>query len=205
MILRFPLWRVRRHARASIEEAAGRIPKSDGSNCLPRRASSAEKTEYCSEGIRPRVFQLDTADDPTPASEAAAAVPPNASIMESTVLSTDCDYSHSVNLSSVHTLEIAPACELAIIHSMDSPRMIARRLTETREILGLSQAELCREIKITPNRWSGYENDTKKRKITLEVAIKLCDRYGITLDWIYRGDPAALPSHIRAKIRLSAA
>ena len=83
--------------------------------------------------------------------------------------------------------------------------MIARRLTETREILGLSQAELCREIKIAPNRWSAYENDTKKRKITLQVAIKLCDRYGITLDWIYRGDPSALPSHIRAKIGLSAA
>src|SRR5450759_1596564 len=137
MILRFPIERAR-HVRASAPASRGRIPNKELSNSLPPRSSAAAKTEYCSEGIRPRAFQFETAEGPTCASLAASAVPPSASIMESTVLSTDCDYSHSVNLSSVHTLEIAPACELAIIHSMDSPRMIARRLTETREILGLS-------------------------------------------------------------------
>jgi transcriptional regulator with XRE-family HTH domain len=61
----------------------------------------------------------------------------------------------------------------------------------TRDALELIDADICRGIGVKPNRWSQYVTGT--RRITIEVADKLCDRYNVTLDWIYRGDPSALP------------
>lgn len=69
---------------------------------------------------------------------------------------------------------------------------ISHRLRATRESLGKSQAEICRDIDCQPNRWNQYE--TGERRITLEIADRLCRRFGLTLDWIYRGDPSGLPN-----------
>jgi transcriptional regulator with XRE-family HTH domain len=81
----------------------------------------------------------------------------------------------------------------------DTLKALAFRLKTTREALEISAAELCRHIKCKPNRWSQYEGG--ERKITLEVANKLCDEYGLSLDWIYRGNPAMLPHALRLKMR----
>ena len=81
----------------------------------------------------------------------------------------------------------------------NSLKAIADRLKLTREGIGISAAELCRQIGCKPNRWSQYES--ADRKITVEVADRLCDEYGLTLDWIYRGNPAGLPHGLRMKIR----
>lgn len=78
---------------------------------------------------------------------------------------------------------------------------IGKRLKITREALGVSAAQLCRAIDVKPNRWSQYESG--ERPITLAVANKLCDTYGLTLDWVYRGDPSGLP--VRMHQRLSTA
>lgn len=82
---------------------------------------------------------------------------------------------------------------------VESSKSLANRLKITREALELTAAELCKIIKVKPNRWSQYESG--ERRITLEVASKLCDEFGLTLDWIYRANPAALPSSLRLKIR----
>jgi len=37
------------------------------------------------------------------------------------------------------------------------------------------------------------------------VAMKIRDRYGVTLDWIYAGDPHALPSDLYHQLVASAA
>lgn len=84
----------------------------------------------------------------------------------------------------------------------DKVKALSRRLKITREALGLSAAELCRSIDCKPNRWSQYENGD--RKLTLEVAEALCDEFGLSLDWLYRGDPARLPHELRMKMRNSA-
>lgn len=81
-------------------------------------------------------------------------------------------------------------------------KSIASRLKSTREAIGISAADLCRRIDCKPNRWSQYENG--ERKITVEVAEKLCDEYGLTLDWIYRANPSGLPHGLRIKIRIHA-
>jgi transcriptional regulator with XRE-family HTH domain len=68
---------------------------------------------------------------------------------------------------------------------------IGKRLSAMREALNLSQAELCRAINVSPNRWNQYEKG--ERKITIEVAIKLTLKFHVPLDWVYLGDRSMLP------------
>ena len=78
-------------------------------------------------------------------------------------------------------------------------KVVAKRLILTRDALNRTAAEICREIGCKPNRWSQYESG--ERRITLEIAERLCDKYGLTLDWIYRGDPSGLPQRLDIKER----
>lgn len=183
------------HTRAS---AAGLKPKMAGSACLLCFANASEKIKKCSGGMKPRVFQLLTADMPTPATPAAAAVPPTASTMASTVLSMPLDSSRIVNLSSLHASAV-DYCQAGRFDSgrMEPLRTTADRLRATREILEPGHggaSALCEKIECSTTRWSNFEGG--KRRITLDVAVKLCDRYGLTLDWIYRGDPSGLPQRL---------
>ena len=77
-------------------------------------------------------------------------------------------------------------------------KALGRRLALTREALGLTAAQLCKRIDCKANRWSQYESG--ERRITLEIADRLCDEFGLTMDWIYRGNRAILPDAIRVKI-----
>ena len=47
---------------------------------------------------------------------------------------------------------------------------------------------------------SGWE--TGSRPPGLPMAHKLCDKYGLTLDYIYRGVTAGLPSTLEDKLKL---
>jgi len=78
------------------------------------------------------------------------------------------------------------------------PKNIGRRLLRTREALALSQAEFCRQIGVERNLYNPFEKG--RRRITIDVAMKIRDRYGITLDWIYAGEPYALPSALYHKL-----
>lgn len=82
---------------------------------------------------------------------------------------------------------------------------IADRLARTQVALGISSAELCRETGISPSAWTQFVKWEKyKRRITLTAAFKLKDRYGITLEWIYDGDPARLPYDLAIILRKAA-
>ena len=84
----------------------------------------------------------------------------------------------------------------------ESLKSLASRLKMTREALELTPAELCRQINCKQNRWSQYEGG--ERRITLEIANALCDEFGLSLDWIYRANPAQLPHALRLKMRKAA-
>lgn len=100
-------------------------------------------------------------------------------------------------------MAIEPGAVVAFNGGMAEPiKSLGERLKITREALGLSAAELCRIIDCKPNRWSQYE--AGERRITLEVANALCDEFGLSLDWIYRENPAQLPHALRVKIRRAA-
>lgn len=77
---------------------------------------------------------------------------------------------------------------------VDSNEEIARRLVRLRKTLRLSQADMCRRLGVAPNRWNQYESGM--RRITLEVAGKLRDTFGITADWVFFGDESGLPRRI---------
>lgn len=198
----------RGHVRASAgsETGAALNPKRVGSARFPTCAKALETIWKMPAGNLPRAFQLLTADNPTPAKAAVAVGPPSASMTDSTDLSifTPRDYSQSVNESSLHGTAVDFDARVALIPAMaQSARTIARRLKSTREAIDVTAAELCRAIDCRPNRWSQYEGG--ERPITLPVAIRLCEVYGLTLDWVYRGDPEGLPARLHAKLAKTAA
>jgi DNA-binding XRE family transcriptional regulator len=63
---------------------------------------------------------------------------------------------------------------------------IGHRITAAREALEISQAEICRNLKIAPNTWNQYEKGVNK--IPPETALALEKRYHITVEWIYIAD-----------------
>ncbi len=193
---------IRLHARASSSKRTRR--KSAGSACLPPFARTSAKVTKFSGGMAPRAFQLLTADMPTPAKDAAAALPPTASMTALTVSSIGQEYSHGVNLSTLHGLAVDSSPFSRFKAGMaETAKTIGNRLFVTREALQVKAADLCRRINCKPNRWSQYESG--ERKITLPVANRLCDEYGLTLDWVYRANPAGLPHALRLRMPRTAA
>jgi hypothetical protein len=197
-VVRFP----DHQTRAS--SVTGRKPNTDRSACFPSRDNSSENVAKCSDGMNFRVFQLETAGRETRAKAAAADTPPTASTTASTELSMQLDTSRNVNLSSLHVMAVDFGRFGGFHKAMrQTKKMIAKRLIETREALGLRATDICKRIGCAANRWSQYESG--ERRITYAVADRLCDEFGLTLDWIYRANPAGLPHGIAVKLRSTAA
>jgi transcriptional regulator with XRE-family HTH domain len=72
------------------------------------------------------------------------------------------------------------------------------RLARAREALELSQVEICRNIGIGETTWNNWEK-AKRRPDPLAL-VRFANAYGISLDYIYRGDTQALSSRILSKI-----
>jgi transcriptional regulator with XRE-family HTH domain len=81
-------------------------------------------------------------------------------------------------------------------------KVIARRLVMTREAIGLSQAEFCEQIGVARNIYNPFEKG--KRRITLDVALRIRHRFAVPLDWVYCGDPSHLPVEIFQKLPMAA-
>lgn len=75
---------------------------------------------------------------------------------------------------------------------------IGDRLRAVREALELSQTDISRAIGVRANTYNQWENG--KRLIDPLVASRLCDQFGVTMDWIYRGNMSSLPQHLAAKL-----
>ncbi len=145
-----------------------------------------------------------TADGPTAATAAVLVGPPKASMTASTELSIPLHSSRNVKMSSLHEVRVDfTSRELPKWVMPESNKSLAHRLKVTREALGVKPAEVCKRIKVGANAWSMYESG--ERRITLQVAIKFCAEYGLTLDWIYRADPSRLPHEVRMKLPPEAA
>ena len=81
---------------------------------------------------------------------------------------------------------------------------IGRRLKATREVLGYCTATEFRELLGIESKaaWSYWE--TGEREIPTEIAIKICDKWDITLDWIYRGKLAGLRQDLQYQLAAAA-
>ena len=76
---------------------------------------------------------------------------------------------------------------------------IAERLRLTRTALGMSQAAFCKSVDIAANTYNQYEKAVQTPR--LDMAIRMCRRHRLTLDWIYMGDGSSLPSSLHEKIK----
>ncbi|MCB8819550.1 helix-turn-helix domain-containing protein [Microvirga rosea] len=83
---------------------------------------------------------------------------------------------------------------------MDKPEVIAIRLNSLREALGFKQARaFCQFVGITDQAWNHYSSS--RRRISLDEAMKIVNKTGVSLDWIYRGIEHILPVHLVEKLR----
>ena len=80
---------------------------------------------------------------------------------------------------------------------MDPKDQIARRLIALRIELGrrlagkpdgYSQSEFCNLIKVSKTVYNPFEQPENKRVITLDVAGRIRERFGVPTDWIYYGN-----------------
>lgn len=78
---------------------------------------------------------------------------------------------------------------------------IAARLQSARRALGYNQRELCALTEIATNTYNQWERGRGRPE--LDEAIKL-RKIGLTLDWIYLGDPAGLPHSLALKLAAEA-
>lgn len=67
---------------------------------------------------------------------------------------------------------------------------VAKRLLMVREVMGLQQAEFGRRAGLAANTYNMIEKG--ERLPSIEVALDLCDAHGLTLEYIFRGDPGDL-------------
>jgi transcriptional regulator with XRE-family HTH domain len=78
---------------------------------------------------------------------------------------------------------------------------IAERLKLTRLALGYTQGFISTLIGSTTSSGQAWENyESGRRRISLNHALALCQKCGLTLDWIYRGNLQSLPPDLAGKI-----
>jgi DNA-binding XRE family transcriptional regulator len=77
---------------------------------------------------------------------------------------------------------------------------IGQRIVWTREAFntGLSQAAFARALGVSPQTLSNCENGLNRPSI--DLAAKICQMTGVTLDWIYFGDRSSLPLRIASRL-----
>lgn len=76
---------------------------------------------------------------------------------------------------------------------------IARRLRATRLALGLRPSELCQATGIGTSTYSQWEAGLRMPDV-LQI-LPICERFGLTLDWIYRAQISGLAYDLAVKIQ----
>ena len=77
-------------------------------------------------------------------------------------------------------------------------KMVGQRLAMGIAALGKKPADIARLLGISQQRLSNYING--RRPFDITFAMQLCDRFGLTLDWLYRGEMAGLPYDLAQKM-----
>lgn len=173
-----------------------RTPKTRGSI----RPSSRAKINENLAGIRRLTFQLETARADVPATLAAAVVPPSSEITFSTDVSIPGQYPQIMDKSSIHETGIEGGSPFPDNPVVDSRGKVNQRIRDMLHVEGLSQAGLCKAIGEPKTKFNNYINDSSTNLIPPDVATKICDKFDLSLDWIYRGKLSHLRADFRDKI-----
>jgi transcriptional regulator with XRE-family HTH domain len=75
---------------------------------------------------------------------------------------------------------------------------VGRRLLALRSALGLKAYEMCEAVVVQTNTWSQWENG--KRMADLPAMMRVADRFGADLNYIYMGSLASLPADLARKV-----
>jgi DNA-binding XRE family transcriptional regulator len=67
---------------------------------------------------------------------------------------------------------------------------VGERIRITRMAIGITQRGFAKPLGITREAQTMYESGA--RRPPWEVGVLMCDAWGLTLDWIYRGDLSGL-------------
>jgi transcriptional regulator with XRE-family HTH domain len=67
-----------------------------------------------------------------------------------------------------------------------SHQATAARCKALRVALGYTQTAFCRRAGISNKVWS--QNESGRNRISIDTANVICDSFGASLDWIFRGD-----------------
>lgn len=81
---------------------------------------------------------------------------------------------------------------------LDWQREVGLRLQRTREALRVSQADAARLCGTKRAAWNNYEYG--RRILDVEIATKFCNKFNVSLDWLYRGDMASLTVRMAERI-----
>lgn len=79
---------------------------------------------------------------------------------------------------------------------------IAERLIRLRHATGLTQSAFAAAAGIAANTYNHYER--AKSRPELDKATLICDRFHVTLDWLYFGEMAGLPYQTVERLRAAA-
>lgn len=76
---------------------------------------------------------------------------------------------------------------------------IAERLIALRDAHGMKQNEFSEFLELSPTAWNNYE--LAKGRISLDAARQVLRKTGASLDWIYYGNPAAMPISLMNRVQ----
>lgn len=76
---------------------------------------------------------------------------------------------------------------------------VGRRLMLLRDVFHMSQTAFGKIAGLSQSRYSQYE--TGERLLPIPVAISLSNTFGVSLDWLYMGEPNAMPLDLWRKIQ----
>lgn len=80
----------------------------------------------------------------------------------------------------------------------DFMRAVGQRLAQTRGALGLNQTSAAQAFGVQRAAWNHYESG--RRMLDIQLASEICQRWGVTLDWLYRGDKSGLTMRMVARL-----
>ncbi|MCB2012191.1 MAG: helix-turn-helix transcriptional regulator [Geminicoccaceae bacterium] len=75
---------------------------------------------------------------------------------------------------------------------------VGERLAATRRALELTQEQLAEQVGVSRGALGNWEQGT--RLPDPAAMLRLKQRHGVTLDWIYGGDPSGLPQRLTSRI-----
>jgi hypothetical protein len=102
----------------------------------------------------------------------------------------------SIQYSATH--ERSERCRISAMNSSDHKRQVGRNLSLLCQAIGSTDAEIARSVGVSNSKLGNWKRGDNY--IDPYVATQLCDRYGVTMDWIFRGKLYGLPKELADKI-----